>query len=115
MLACRKKFCDDETEFNATTGLTFLSASVLQDDTVNDLPAKNASPSEKIFGLAVEFLVSHRTSAAVTFHFCHLLFLIYTNLCIGPANFKDVGWKNGSMLDGWNPVTKSCALLGKGC
>jgi len=65
---CRKRHGAFEAEFNETRGLTSLSASVLQDDTVNDLPAKNASPSEKILVLAVEFFVSHRASAAVTFH-----------------------------------------------
>jgi len=99
MLACRQEFCDDETESNVATGLTFLSASVLQDDPVNDLPAKNASPSEIILGLAVEFFVSHRTSAAVTFHSSHLPFIIYTNLCIGSLNFKAGGCKNDPGLN----------------
>ncbi len=79
-----------------------LSKSVLQDDSVNDLPAKNTSPSEIILVLAIEFFVSHRTSATVTFHAGHLPFLIYTNLCIGSLNFKASGWKNDPMLDGWN-------------
>jgi hypothetical protein len=68
LASCQQRLCDSEAEFNATIGLTALSKSVLQDDTVNDLPAKNASPSEIILGLTIEFFVRHRTSATVTFH-----------------------------------------------
>jgi hypothetical protein len=99
MIAHRQGFYDYETESYATTGLTSLSKSVLQDDTVNDLPAKNASPSEIILGLTVEFFISHRTSATVTFHSGHLL-LSYHNLCIRSLNFKAGGWKNDPAFDG---------------
>jgi len=78
--------------------------SVLQDDSVNDLPAKNTSPAEIILVLPIEFFVSHRTSAAVTFHSGHLPFLIYTNVCIASLNFKAGGWKGSPVLDGWNGV-----------
>jgi hypothetical protein len=101
MLVHRQRFYDDETEFYATTGLTSFSKSVLQDDAVNDLPAKDASPSEIILGLTVKFFVRHRTSATVTFHRRHLP-LIYTNLCIPSLNFKAGGWKNDPMPDGCN-------------
>ena len=74
------------------------SKPVLQDDTVNDLPAKDASPSEIVLGLTIEFFVSHRTSTTVTFHWRHLL-LSYNNLCIRSLNFKVGGWKNDPMLD----------------
>jgi hypothetical protein len=75
MPAHGQRFYGYETEFYATTGLTSPSTPILQDDPINDLPAKNASPSEKVLGLTIEFFVSHRTSTAVTFHFGHPLFL----------------------------------------
>jgi hypothetical protein len=92
LASCRGRFCDSEAELNATTGLTSLSEPVLQDDPVNDLPAKNASPAEKVLRLTVEFFVSHRTATTVTFHSGHLP-LSYTNLFIGSLNFKAGGWK----------------------
>jgi hypothetical protein len=92
MLAYWKRFYDYETEFYVATGLTSFSKSVLQDDPINDLPAKNASPSEIILGLTIEFLVSHRTSATVTFHSGHLL-SVDTNLCIRSLDFKAAGRK----------------------
>lgn len=100
MLAYPKTFYDDETEFYATTGLTSLLKPVLQDDPVNDLPAMNASPSEIILGLTIEFFVSHRTSATVTFHSGHLL-LSYYNLCIRSLDFKVGRQKNHPPIDGW--------------
>lgn len=99
MLAHRQRFYDYETEFHATTGLTSLSKPILQDDPVNDVPAKNASPSEIVLSLTVEFFVSHRTSATVTFHSDHLL-LSYNNLCIRSLNFKVGGQKNDPPIDG---------------
>jgi hypothetical protein len=98
MVACRKRSYDYETEFHVTSGSTSPSKSVLEDDPINDLPAKDASPSEKILGLTVEFFVRHRPSATVTFHSSHLL-LSYNNLCIPSLNFKVVGSKNGLIFD----------------
>jgi len=48
--------------------LCFLFEPILQDDFVNDLAAKNASPPEKFLTNAIEFFEYHCSSAPVTLH-----------------------------------------------
>jgi hypothetical protein len=44
------------------------SVPILQDDFVNDLATRDASPSKIIFCLAIKFFEGHRASTSVTFH-----------------------------------------------
>jgi len=48
--------------------LRFLFEPILQDDLVNDLAAKNASPSEKFLADAIEFFEDHCSSASIALH-----------------------------------------------
>jgi hypothetical protein len=52
---------------------THISRSILPDHLVYNLPAKDTSPSPKMFMGAVEFLIDHFTLASITLH-THLLF-----------------------------------------
>jgi hypothetical protein len=45
-----------------------LLESILQDHLVNDLSAKDASPSEKFFGHPIEFFEDHDPAATMAFH-----------------------------------------------
>ena len=46
---------------------------VLHDHLVNNVSANNTSPPEELFTVAVELLVGHDTTTALTFHVDHLL------------------------------------------
>ena len=52
-----------------------LLVSILEDDGVNNLTAKDASPAEKFFTVPVELFVIHHAATFLTFHFRTLLFL----------------------------------------
>jgi hypothetical protein len=45
-----------------------LLKSILKDHLVNDLSAKNASPSEKFFTDTIEFFENHASSTTMTLH-----------------------------------------------
>jgi hypothetical protein len=45
-----------------------LAESILQDDLVNNLSAKDTSPPEKFLSDSVEFFINHCPLATVTFH-----------------------------------------------
>jgi len=47
---------------------SILLESILQDHLVNDLSAKDASPSEKFFGHPIEFFEDHDPAATMAFH-----------------------------------------------
>jgi hypothetical protein len=48
--------------------LPFLFNPILEDDLVNDLPAKNASPSGEFLTDSVKFLKYHYTTTSMTSH-----------------------------------------------
>jgi hypothetical protein len=50
------------------TALMLLAASVVHNDLVNNLSARNAPPAEKVIGLTEELFVGHDPAAFVTSH-----------------------------------------------
>ena len=52
-----------------------LLASILEDHRVNDLAAKDASPSEELLGVAVKPFINHCPSASIAFFHKSLLLI----------------------------------------
>ena len=76
-----------------------LLVSILEDDGVNNLTAKDASPAEKFFTVPVELFVIHHPTTFLTFHFRTLLFLKFIDFTAISVPRNEYSWNIYNLLN----------------